>query len=84
MYVHAYMDVSFISISRFISFYLEKEVIGQFLMHLCGQKEDEPKTDWIIKKKDVRKLFDNFLNLPGNVKIRERLGRNPVGMVCPY
>ncbi|XP_054090988.1 putative helicase mov-10-B.1 isoform X2 [Zeugodacus cucurbitae] len=59
----------------------EKEVIGQFLMYLYGRQEVKPETDWILKKKEARRVFEEFLNLSKNVKMRQRIGKSPVAKI---
>lgn len=76
MYViHNYLSFLYV-------YYLEKDVVGHFLIYLYELQKPPPKSDWLVKRKEVRKIFAEFLNLPKNDKIRTRIGQNPGGKVC--
>ncbi|XP_011206907.2 putative helicase MOV-10 isoform X2 [Bactrocera dorsalis] len=66
--------------SPFINLF-EKDVVGQFLKYLYELQKPNPKSDWLIKRKEVRKSFVEFLNLPKNDKLCRRIGRDPAGKI---
>ncbi|XP_050325111.1 putative helicase MOV-10 isoform X2 [Bactrocera neohumeralis] len=65
-------------------FLVFEDVIGQFLIYLYELQEPYPKSNWLIKRKEVRKSFVKFLNLPKNDKICHRIGKDPAGKIGTF